>query len=444
MRKHLICGTLFDGLDETAKTDRTVVIDDDRIAYVGPSAEAPDQRPGEAVIDHSGDFVMPGLIDIHVHLSYGDAQANEDIDIFSPPEYRALRALRAAQTVMKAGYTSIADPASTGRTTVGVRDAINAGMFDGPRITTSGRQITARQGLADWYPTWIGVPESSVGVLVRNTDEAIEEIRMQVKDRVDFVKIALDGLHRKDSDGELMACFNQREMDAMVEESHRLGRKVITHARGREAVLTSARAGVDVIFHAFEMDEEGLDAVLESGSVLSPALTFVANTAEFTRPTDPCFKWRPGQNRRVIDDAREMLVKAREQGVPFMVGTDSGFAITPYGEWHAKELELMVDDLGFTPGDALKATTSVNSELLREQDDVGRLVEGAYADITVVDGNPLDDIAILQKREAIRAVYRGGEPVDLAPEPRASGYQWEYSYRQWNDIYTRDRVAELH
>ena len=207
MRKHLICGTLFDGLDETAKTDRTVVIDDDRIAYVGPSAEAPDQRPGEEVIDHSGDFVMPGLIDIHVHLSYGDAQANEDIDIFSPPEYRALRALRAAQTVMKAGYTSIADPASTGRTTVGVRDAINAGMFDGPRITTSGRQITARQGLADWYPTWIGVPESSVGVLVRNTDEAIEEIRMQVKDRVDFVKIALDGLHRKDSDGELMACF---------------------------------------------------------------------------------------------------------------------------------------------------------------------------------------------------------------------------------------------
>ena len=444
MRKHLICGTLFDGLDETAKTDRTVVVDDDRIAYVGPSAEAPDQRPGEAVIDHSADFVMPGLIDIHVHLSYGDAQANEDIDMFSPPEYRALRALRAAQTVMKAGYTSIADPASTGRTTVGVRDAINAGMFDGPRITTSGRQITARQGLADWYPTWIGVPESSVGVLVRNTDEAIEEIRMQVKDRVDFVKIALDGLHRKDSDGELMACFNQREMDAMVEESHRLGRKVIVHAVGREAVLTSARAGVDVIFHAFEMDDEGLDAVLESGATLSPALTFMANTIEFTRPTDPCFKWRPNQNRRVIDDACEMLIKAREQGVPFMVGTDSGFAVTPYGEWHAKELEHMVDDLGFAPGEALKATTSGNSGLLREQDQVGRLAEGAYADITVVAGNPLDDIAVLQKREAIKAVYRGGEPVDLAPEPRASGYRWEYSYRQWNDIYTRERVAELH
>ena len=134
---------------------------------------------------------------------------------------------------------------------------------------------------------------------------------------------------------------------------------------GARRVLTSARAGVDVIFHAFEMDEEGLDAVLENGSILSPALTFVANTVEFTRPSDPCFKWRPTQNRRVIDDACEMLIKARERGVPFMVGTDSGFAITPYGEWHAKELELMVDDLGFTPGEALKATTSGNSALLR-------------------------------------------------------------------------------
>lgn len=103
----------------------------------------------------------------------------------------------------------------------------------------------------------------------------------------------------------------------------------------------------------------------------------------------------------------------------------------------------MVDELGFTPGEALKATTSGNSALLRERDEVGRLGEGAYADITVVAGNPLDDISVLQDRDAIRAVYRGGEPVDLTPEPRASGYQWEYSYRQWNDIYTRERVAEL-
>ena len=173
MRTHLICGFLFTGLSDCAETDQTVVFEGDSVAFVGPSAHAPEPAPGDEVLDYSDDFVMPGLIDIHVHLTYGNAQANEDIDMYAPPEYRALRALHAAQQVLKAGYTSIADPASTGRGSAAVRDAINAGLFQGPRITTSGRQITSRQGLGDWYPSWIGAPESSIGVLVRSIDEAI-------------------------------------------------------------------------------------------------------------------------------------------------------------------------------------------------------------------------------------------------------------------------------
>lgn len=443
MRKRLICGHMFDGLEETASTDQTIVIEDDRIDYAGPSSEAPEPRPGEKVIDHSADFVMPGLIDIHVHLSYGNAQANEDIDMYAPAEFRALRALHGAQQVLRAGYTALADPASTGRCTSGVRDAINAGMFQGPRITTSGRQITARQGLGDWYPSWIGVPDSSVGVLVRNIDEAIEEIRLQVKDRVDFIKFTADGLNRNPADGGLMASFNQAELSAMVEECHRLGRKAITHARGREAILSSARAGVDIIFHAFEMDRECLDAVIESGAVISPALTFMVNSAEFTQPGDPCYKWRPSMNRRDVDNACEMLSEARKAGVPFMVGTDSGFAITPYGEWHAKELDIMVNYLGFEPGEALRATTSVNAGLLREGENVGRLAAGAYADIAVIGANPLDDVSVLLKRENIRVVYLGGEAIDPDPPENVAPYQWEQSFRQWNDVYTRDRVAEL-
>ncbi|MEE2969094.1 MAG: amidohydrolase family protein [Pseudomonadota bacterium] len=442
MRKHFICGQLFTGLEETAESDQTIVIDDDRVTYVGSSDTAPEQRPDDEVLDYSRDFVLPGLIDIHVHLSYGNAQSNEDIDMYSTPEFRSLRAMHAAQRVLAAGYTSIADPASTGYTSVAVRDAVNAGMFPGPRITTSGRQITSRQGLGDWYPSWIGAPESSIGVLVHSTAEAIEEVRLQVKNRVDFIKFTADGLNRNPA-GELMACFNQPEVDAIVEESHRLGRKVISHARGREAVLQSAKAGVDIIFHAFEMDDEGLDAVLESGSVLSPALTFLVNTTEFTRPSDPCHRWRPGMNRRDIDVACESLIKAREAGVPFMVGTDSGFAITPYGEWHARELEIMVEHLGFTPGEALRCTTSVNAQLLRENEEVGRLAPGSFADITVVGASPLEDITALQKRENIKDVYLGGRKIDCTPSEDAQTYQWEQSYRQWNDVYTRDRVAEL-
>ncbi len=443
MRKHLVCGHLFDGLSEEFEADRTIVVEDGRIVHVGPSAGAPAPAPGDEVIDHGSQFVLPGLIDIHVHLSYGNAQANEDIDVFAPPEFRALRALHAAQQVLKAGYTSIADPASTGGCSAGVRDAINAGMFVGPRITTSGRQLTGRQGLGDWYPSWIGVPESSVGVLARNAAEAIEEIRLQVKNRMDFIKIAVDGLDRAPSTGELMSGYNQDELSAAVAECHRLGRKVITHTRGREAVLYSARAGVDIIFHAFEMDAEGLDAVLESGSAISPALTFMVNTMEFSQPGDPSHRWRPSSNRRDIDTACETLTGARKAGVRFMVGTDSGFATTPYGEWHARELELMVEYLGFAPGEALRCTTSGNADLLREGDAVGRLAEGAFADITVVSEDPVANIKSLQERANIKAVYLGGEAVDPAPLPEAEPYRWEQSFRQWNEVYTRERVAEL-
>ncbi len=442
MRKFLRCGHLFNGLDQTLATDQTVVIEDDVIVHTGPSAGEPDIAPPDQVIDHSSGFVMPGLIDIHVHLSYGNAKSNEDVDIYAPPEFRALRALNAATKVLKAGYTALADPASTNQVSASVRDAINSGMFEGPRITSSGRQITARQGLGDWYPTWIGVPESSVGVLVRSIDEAIEEIRSQVKNRVDIIKITVDGLQRN-RDGELIACFNQSELTAMVEEAHRLGVKTITHARGREAVLYSARAGVDIIFHAFEMDDEGLEEIIRNGCTVSPALTFLFNTVEFTRPSDPCHKWRPGMNRHDVEVASEMLVKARKAGVPFMVGTDSGFAVTPYGEWHARELEIMVNYLGFEPGEALVATTSENSRLLREGNAVGRIAPGALADITVAASNPLHDITSLQRPENITHVYLGGKPVDLAPPDDYTPYNWEQSFSQWNEVYTRERVATL-
>ena len=442
MRTFLRCGYLFDGLSNDLKSDQTVVIENGVIAYVGPTAEAPQTRAGDSVMDHSGEWVLPGLIDIHVHLSYGNAQANEDVDMYAPPEFRALRAMHAARKVLNAGYTSLADPASTNRVAASVRDAIHAGMFQGPRITCAGRQVTGRQGLGDWYPTWIGVPESSVGVLVRSLDEAIEEIRTQVKDRVDIIKFAVDGLQRNRA-GELMSGFNQAELSAMVEECHRLGVKTITHARGREAVLYSARAGVDVIFHGFEMDDEGLEEIVRNGCVLSPALTFLVNTVEFTRPGDPCYKWRPNMNRGDVEVASRMLVKAREAGVPFMVGTDSGFAVTPYGEWHARELEIMVEHLGFTAAEALRATTSVNSALLREGDAVGRVAAAALADLTVVAENPLEDISSLMRSENITHVYLGGEPVDLTPMADVKPYSWEQSFRQWDDVYTRERVAEL-
>ena len=262
MTTFIKCGWLFDGRGETAAADQTVVVQDGTIAFVGPSGAAPAQRKGDVFLDYSGFFVLPGLSDVHTHLAYGNAKSEENIDIYSPMEFRALRGMFFAQQVLAAGYTSICSPGDAGRISLSIRNAVDAGLFPGPRVMAAGPYITSRQGLADWYPTWIGTPETGVGHLVKSLDEGIEEVRRQVKEGVDCIKIAMDG-RMKRADGEFMAAFTQRETSAIVEEIHRLGRKAIVHARGREAVLYSARAGVDLIFHASYMDDEGLEEVSE-------------------------------------------------------------------------------------------------------------------------------------------------------------------------------------
>ena len=251
MTTHVRCGTLFAG-DETAPgaMPRSASATTAR----SPSSAIPPRRRRSAVhdtvLDYSGLFVMPGLLDVHTHLAYGNAKSEEDIDLYQPMEFRALRALFFAQKVVAAGYTSICAPGDAGQISLSVRNAINFGLFDGPRVTAAGRYLTTRQGLTDWYPTWIGVPDTSIGRLVTNKDEAIEEIRVQVKNGVDCIKIAMDGMQTRD-DGSLVAAFNQDETTTMVTEAHRLGKRVVVHAMGREAVLYSARAGVDLIFHAY-------------------------------------------------------------------------------------------------------------------------------------------------------------------------------------------------
>jgi imidazolonepropionase-like amidohydrolase len=443
MATHLRCGTLFIGTSPQASVNQSVVMDGSVLSYVGPTASAPEPAPEDDVVDHSHRFVMPGLIDVHTHLAYGNAKSEEDIDLYSSLEFRALRGMFFAQRVLAAGYTSLCAPGDAGRVTVAIRDAIEAGLFPGPRITTAGPYITSRQGLTDFYPTWIGVPETAIGRLVRSRDDAIEEIRRQAKDGVDCIKLAMDGVQRTPS-GELIAAFSQSETTAMVEECHRLGRKVMAHARGREATLYCARAGVDLIYHAFEMDNECLDAILRNKCVIGPTLTLMRNWIDFTRPSDSSFAQRKDRDSEG-DFVRwcENLSRARAAGVPMVTGTDSGFAVTPYGEWHAREIEIFVSHLGFSPGQALMAATSLAAPLLRGGHALGVLAKGRTADIAVFDGNPLQDVSVLQDRQRLKEVYLGGRLAELqlpAYDPRKVS---DFSLNYWNDLYTRERVAEL-
>src|SRR3954468_13201642 len=183
MQTFVRCGQLFTGAEDEPRRGAVLVFDEaGRLAFVGPEAAAPAREVGDRVIDHSGQFVMPGLIDVHTHLAYGNAKCEEDIDLYSPLEFRALRGLFFAQKCAAAGYTAICSPGDAGQVSLSVRNAIRAGLFDGPRVVAAGPYLTTHQGLTDWYPTWIGAPTTSIGRLVTNVAEAIEEVRKQVKD----------------------------------------------------------------------------------------------------------------------------------------------------------------------------------------------------------------------------------------------------------------------
>ena len=444
MAIHVRCGGLFTGNEDAERSNQTLIVDDaGRIAYVGPAGGAPRSGQADSVLDYGEFFVMPGLHDVHTHLAYGNAKTEEDIDLYQPMEFRAIRGLFFAQKCLAAGYTSICAPGDAGQISLSVRNAIDYGLFDGPRVTAAGRYLTTRQGLTDWYPTWIGVPDTSIGRLVTSRDEAIEEIRVQVKNGVDCIKVALDGVQRR-PDGELIAAFNQDEIGAIVTEAHRLGRKVVVHARGREATLYAARAGVDLIFHAYYLDQECIDAMLESGSAIGPTLTFPRNIVDFTRPAEPAYlKGRIGDVQREYETACENLRKARQAGIPMMTGSDSGFAVTPYGEWHAREIEIFVNDLGFTPAAALRAATAVTAGFMAKGDSLGVLAPGRAADFIALAGSPLEDVSILQDKSRIRHVHIAGKRLEVPARGYDTYQVTDRAWTNWNDLYTQERVTEL-
>ena len=295
--------------DETVIDRGCVVVESDRIAWVGSADAVPPEflSNGYEDVDTTGLTVMPGLVDGHMHISFGEAESEEELSIYTPAEYRAIRASVDAEKALTAGVTSSCDPGGPYAVAIAVRDAIEAGLIQGPRMACAGKQITTQQGIGDGFPSWIGVPESSFGALVRNRDELLQEIRNEVKDGVNLIKIAGSG-----ASSDEYASFRLDELELAVEESHRLGRPVTIHARSRQSVEYAARAGVDWIMHASYMDEPTLEMVLEKDIPLLPAMTLLVNTLEANRanlspPVRDRFK-------RELDAAVAILSKAHEYG----------------------------------------------------------------------------------------------------------------------------------
>jgi imidazolonepropionase-like amidohydrolase len=346
-------------------------------------------------------------------MTYGEGRTAEELDVYSSAEWSAIRAIWNARKVLNAGVTTIIDPGGTYNVSVAVRDAISNGMYPGPRNFCAGRHISADGGFADYFPSWFGMPVSAEGVLCGTKDEMLREVRRQVKNRVDLIKLSGDS-QAQEKFRDAGPCFTDEEFQAIVGMAHQLGRKVAIHARHAETIEKAARFGVDFIYHASHLRERDVEKLLAAGTFLCPTLTFAMNIIEFGKECGST-QAHIDLRKREVDGLVRTYTMARKAGLPIMAGTESGFAMSPYGDWHARELELLVDLCGLTPMEAIVAGTYTNARAIGLEADVGSLQAGRYADILLVDGDPLQQIRILQQPKRLIAVIKGGVEVDRQP-----------------------------
>lgn len=431
--------TVIDGTGAAPLHHATIRVSDGRIAalWTGDERPADAREPPARTVSGAGMTVLPGLIDAHCHLSYGEGKAAEEIDIYGGPEWSAVRAVWNAQKVVRSGFTSVCDPGSTWNVAATVRDSVVSGMFVGPRVFAAGRHISADGAFADYFPSWLGMPASAEGVLCSNVDDMRSEVRSQVKNRVDLIKISGDS-QAQERMPDAGPAFTKDEFNSIVDLSHQLGRKVTIHARYPETVMEAVRAGVDWVIHASYMRRRDIGQVRDSGIPLCPTLTFTANIVEHGADVgvDPHYI---EVKRRELDALVEIYRVAHEAGIPMLAGSESGFSVTPYGEWHARELELMVECIGLSPLEAIAAGTLNNARAFGWDNELGRIVPGFRADMVLVKGDPLESIRILGDKDRLHAVLKDGElvPSAGAAEPTRRRMSHERGFNISSDILHR-------
>ena len=407
---HIRNGTLIDGSGRAPEPNTDVVIVGDTIIAVGPTGTVDDHVPADAtVVDATGATIMPGLIDAHCHITFDDVQSNDELFFHRPKTTAAMVTLFNLPKLLLAGVTSIMDPDTIMGIGPEVREVVRSGAFPGPRIKTGVQALVTSVGATAGR---LIPDEGTIGyaAVVNTVDEMIIETRRQIKNGADWIKVHATGsipTHR----GELQV-WTLDEMKAVCDTAHALGVPVTAHCRNASSTTAAANAGVDLILHASFMDEEGLEAILEHGVAICPTFTFLANLADYGE--------RVGAGamqdvfRGEIKATAAMVRKAYDAGVPVLCGSESGFALTPYGHWHAREMEVFVNELGLSPVEAISCATKQNAIAMRMEGELGVVASGYRADVLVVNADPSTDVTVLQDRANLAAVISRGECVDLS------------------------------
>jgi imidazolonepropionase-like amidohydrolase len=386
----------------------SVLVDGERIAEVWRTGTAPRIDDAQK-LDGRGATLMPGLIEPHAHITFTDCAQSVEMG-FIPVEEHLLIALRNAQTMLEAGFTScFSAAAAKRRLDIVLRNAIDRGEFPGPRTLAATPEMTVTGGLGD-----VRLPHlyrENFAVILDGADAFRRFAREMCRDGVDTLKINVSGDAGTPAAPADRTVMSEAEIQAVTDVAHDFHKRVAAHARSAEAVKRCLHYGVDVIYHATLLDEEALD-MLEAAR----ARVFIAPTlGHLYASVHEAQQWGLTAEvirQRGLDEELDQGIASakamRARGLRVLPGGDYGFAWNPIGA-NARDIEHFVKLLGFTPMEAILAATQQGGAIMGRPHELGQVKAGFLADLLLVDGDPLDDVAILRDRKRLRMVLKGGQ-----------------------------------
>jgi imidazolonepropionase-like amidohydrolase len=387
-------GRLIDGVSASEKTRQTVVVEDGKIIAIEPGFRAP--AAGDRVIDLKQGTLLPGLFDLHVHLTSEYSKTSE-IDGYKKNEGDvAIDGVVYAERTLLAGFTTVRDLGDSYRASIPLRNAIDAGKVPGPRIIAAGKSIASTGGHADptngWARKFPANPGPDDGV-INGVEDARKAVRQRYKDGSDTIKITATGGVLSIAKNGLNPQMTEEEIRAVVTTARDYGFKVAAHAHGAEGIKRAIRGGVDTIEHGTFMDDEGMKLMKERGAFYVP--TILAGRWVFDQAQDPSF-FPPVVRPKALQVGPQIqgtFAKAYKAGVKILFGTDTG--VGRHGD-NAREFKLMVDG-GMPAMEAIRVATSAPAKFLELDDKVGSIVVGKLGELVGVPGNPLEDITAMER-----------------------------------------------
>ncbi len=393
---------LWDG-SGSASCPAEVLVENDRIHTVAPSLDQT-ATEGAEIIDAKGMTLMPGLVEGHAHITFINSARPTDLGD-TPPEEHTLIAARNARLLLDSGFTSAYSAASAKlRLDVVIRNAIEAGDLPGPRLRACGPEITVTGGLGDERKAHQF--RDSFAIVADGPVEITKLARLCAREGVDSIKLNISGDDFTARGNKPRTVMSEEEIRAGVAVARDYGRMVNAHCRAAESVKRAVRCGIDVIYHCEHADEEALD-LLESVRdriFVGPAIGLLQAAAEEAPPG----AFHPGMKRSFdlgLEAASRAYPEMKKRGIRVVIGGDYGFARTPQGE-NARDIEHFIRYLGYSPTEALICATRYGAELMGIE--AGAVRPGYLADLLLVDGDPEADVRILQDRNKIVGIWKGG------------------------------------